>query len=265
MRAVVAIWRAGSVSAAARQLHLTQGAVSSRLKAAEAAVGCPLFVRQPRGMEATEVCDHLVRQVLSSLDVVERAWTEAVGSDDSDVTVHVGGPSDFLSELVLPALTQHRVMVRFGFPDDLLPDVYAGALDLVVSTVAPRRSPADVESLFDEELLWVGHATAWDDGPWFAYHEGLPLISRYAKRTQRPTPLPSVIVPDLRALRTMLLQGVGTTVLPSYLVPPELPVLERPKEPATNTLWLVTGRHRAGNASVVAVADQIRRAVSAVS
>ncbi|MEL7371326.1 MAG: LysR family transcriptional regulator [Myxococcota bacterium] len=265
LRAVVAVWRVGSVTGAAKQLHLTQGAVSARLKAAEAEVGRTLFVRRPRGVEPTEVCDRLVRAVLGPLDAVESAWTDALARDETDVTVHLGGPSDFLAELVLPALVGgHRVAASFGLPDELLSAVYDGRLDLAVSTVAPRRSPAVVEAIFEEKLLWVGHAKAWSDGPWLAYGEGLPLISRYAKHTRRPKPTPDVVVADLRALARMLETGAGTTVLPHYLVPKNIPVIEQLDPPVTNTLWLVTSRGRAGFASVRAVTEALRRHLDAL-
>ncbi len=259
LRAVVAVWRAGSVTGAAQRLHLTQGAVSSRLKAAESEVGRALFVRRARGVEPTEACDHLVREVLGPLDAIEAAWTNALGRDEEDVTVYIGGPSDFLAEVALPALVgRHRIVARFGHPDDVLPAVYDGTLDLAVSTVPPRRSPALVEPLYEETLAWVGHVTRWSQGPWLAYSEGLPLISRYAKRTRRKAPRPAIVAPDLRALRRMLATGKGTTVLPEYLVPEDLPVIEVPRRPVTNTLWLVTGRRRAGYASVQAAAEALR-------
>src|SRR5690606_40980576 len=53
-RSFVAIYRAGSVSAAAASRHLTQPALSQHLAALEAEVGEPLFHRRPRKMVPTE-------------------------------------------------------------------------------------------------------------------------------------------------------------------------------------------------------------------
>lgn len=259
MRAVVAVWRTGSVSAAARQLGMTQSAMSSRLQSAEAAMGRPLFTRHARGVRATEACERLMRQVAPHVDAIEVQWSRARSRDDAASTVYLGGPSDFVSEQVMPHLAaDHRLMVRFGVPDTLLPDVYAGHLDIVISTVSPRRPAAKVEPLFVETLLWVGHGECWREGRWLSWAEGLPLIRRYARATERPLPSPSVVVPDLRAMRSVLRAGVGMTVLPHYLVDPDMPVLERLETPVTNTLYTVIGRRRAGFASVRAVVDQLR-------
>lgn len=71
-RNFLAVYRAGSVSGAARQRNLTQPAVSQQLAALEASVGEALFVRTPRGMRPTERGNALYTQTVESLDRLER-------------------------------------------------------------------------------------------------------------------------------------------------------------------------------------------------
>lgn len=70
LKAFVAVARAGSVSHAARQLHLTQPAVSLQLKALQERVGLTLFARSGRGLTLTRDGAALLPQaerVLSAL------------------------------------------------------------------------------------------------------------------------------------------------------------------------------------------------------
>lgn len=53
LEAFEAVARHGSFTRAARELHVTQGAVSHRIKALEEQLGCALFVRRARGVELT--------------------------------------------------------------------------------------------------------------------------------------------------------------------------------------------------------------------
>lgn len=46
--------RTGSIVAASRELYLSQPAISTQIKALEAVLGAPLFVRCGRGLELTE-------------------------------------------------------------------------------------------------------------------------------------------------------------------------------------------------------------------
>ena len=54
LRAFVAAYRAGSMSAAARQLGCTQGAIAQHVRKLEVQTGSELFVRQRRGVAPTE-------------------------------------------------------------------------------------------------------------------------------------------------------------------------------------------------------------------
>ncbi len=259
LRAVVAVWRMGSVSAAALQLHMTQGAVSMRLKSVETLLGRSLFVRHARGVSPTEACEQLMRRVAPHLDAIELQWNQAQSRDSPSSTVYLGGPADFLSEIALPVLApNHLLSLRFAHPDALLADLQRSELDVVVSTVKPPRGSFRAEVLFVEELVWVGHARDWSSGRWLTYAEGLPLINRYARATGRKPPSPSIVAPDLRALRAVMHQGTGTSVLPSYLAGATLPVLEELSQPVTNTLWLVVGEKRAGFASVQSVVESFK-------
>ncbi len=53
LRAFAALARLGSVTGAAQELRLTQGAVSHSMKALEKEIGCRLFTRGRRGVTLT--------------------------------------------------------------------------------------------------------------------------------------------------------------------------------------------------------------------
>ena len=63
LRALAAVARTGSVTAAARQVNLTQPAVTQGIGKLELQLGCPLFERRPGGMTATEAGERLAARV----------------------------------------------------------------------------------------------------------------------------------------------------------------------------------------------------------
>ncbi len=102
LRTFLAVYRAGSLTAAAAQLHLSQPAVSKQLHALEQQRGRPLFVRGARGVVPTHEAHVLARDVGPHLDALEAV---AVASADAPAaTVHFGGPADLLALKVAPAL-----------------------------------------------------------------------------------------------------------------------------------------------------------------
>jgi DNA-binding transcriptional LysR family regulator len=72
MRAFEAVARNGSMTAAAAELSVTLGAVSQQVKALEASLGVPLFLRQHRRLELTEPGRRLSTSLRDSFADIER-------------------------------------------------------------------------------------------------------------------------------------------------------------------------------------------------
>lgn len=232
LRTFLAVHRAGSVTAAAQLLDLSQPAVTAQLKTLEKNVGKPLFHRHARGVTTTAAGEDLARRLAGPLDDLTAALGDFVGGK---VSLHVGGPAEFMTLKVLPALVDlpdTALRVTFGMPDDLLDQLAKGGLDLVIAGVRPRMRGILSAPLYEEELTLVA-ADRWyypdtsgvlGDAPWVAYAEDLPLIRRYWKTVYKALPpgRAVVVVPDLRAVLAATVAGAGATVLPRYLCENEL-------------------------------------------
>src|SRR5665213_2743952 len=139
LRTFLAIYRSGSVTQAARSLHLTQPAISQHLKALETQVGRPLFVRHSRGVRATPAAHDLAQSVAPHVDALD-AVLEGMraGPEVPAGPVHLGGPVDFLATRIIPALAPlvergARLLVHPGLASELLDMLAAGELDLLLA------------------------------------------------------------------------------------------------------------------------------------
>ncbi|SBT48736.1 LysR family transcriptional regulator [Micromonospora auratinigra] len=283
LRSFLAVHRSGSVTGAAELLGLAQPTVTAQLRALEEAVGRPLFDRLPRGVTPTAAGDELARRVADPLDRLA-----AVLADDTATpyprTVFLGGPAEFLAERLLPALAGLvgdglELRVTAGLPEQLLDDLVAGRLDVAVTSVRPRRRGVAVEPLYDEEFVLVA-APDWADRlpdpvtpqalrdvPLVAYAEEAPILRRYWRTVfdTRLTRTPSLVVPDLRAVRAAVAAGAGASVLPTYLCRDELAsgavrALLAPPVPPLNTLFLAVRPGLGGRREVQAVRRTLRAA-----
>ena len=77
LKAVVATAQTGSVSAAARQVNLTQPAITQGIIKLERSLGLPLFERRPGGMEPTEAAAILAPRAEAALRFVASARVTA--------------------------------------------------------------------------------------------------------------------------------------------------------------------------------------------
>jgi DNA-binding transcriptional LysR family regulator len=292
LRTFLAVYRAESISGAAKTLNLTQPAVTKQMQQLEAQLKRALFLRLPRSIVPTPAADELARRVADHLDALEITLEATkIGANDLAGTVYIGGPSEFLGAKLLPALSDlHaqnvQLRVLLGQPEELLEDLRGGALDLMVSTVRVASRGLEVTPLYLEELVLIGSA-AWakrlparaletrgvallDGIPLLAYAEELPLVRRYWRKVfgRALAGQASIVVPDLRAIAQAVSAGAGITVLPRYLVEgmlerSEVIQLLEPKQPPVNQLWLVARPGPRSQPRVEFVKAQIARASSA--
>jgi LysR family transcriptional regulator (chromosome initiation inhibitor) len=103
LRALAAVVDEGSFEAAAAALHVTQSAVSQRIKALEAAAG-QVLVRRARPAGVTDAGRTYLRLARQVTALVHEAQQELVPSAGGPVTIPVAVNADSLATWVLPAL-----------------------------------------------------------------------------------------------------------------------------------------------------------------
>ncbi|MCP2341117.1 LysR family transcriptional regulator [Actinomadura rupiterrae] len=268
LRTFLAVYRAGSLTAAARLVGLSQPTVTTQLRALEERTGRQLFERLPRGVTPTPAADDLAARLAGPMDALEAvAGGGAADEPAPEPPVLLAGPAEFLAGAVVPTLGPLldrgvRLRITAGLAEDLLAGLRAGRFDLVVSTIRPRGRALVSEPLADETFVLVGSPewaarldrellerdgpAALAGAPLISYADDLPILRRYWRHVfdTRLTAEPALVVPDLRAIKAAAVAGLGVTVLPRYLCLAELadgsllPLLD-PEDPPINTAFLV--------------------------
>lgn len=151
LRAFVAVAREGSVSRAARRLHLSQPAVSLQLKGLAERTGLALFTRTPQGMLLTRDGAALLPQAEKALAALadfghaaERLHSTLrgrlrIGTILDPEFTRLGA---FLRELV-EAAPQIETELRQGMSGEVLARVRRGELDVGFYLSLPEPEPAE--------------------------------------------------------------------------------------------------------------------------
>ena len=290
LRSFLAIYRAGSLTGAAKLVHLTQPALSQQLKALEVQLGKRLFTRRPRGLEPTPAAHGLAAAIAPHVDALGAIAEDARGSEEIAGTIALGGPAELLGKRVvgvLAPLVERGLVIRlsFGLPGPLIDELAAGELDLAIATQRVARRGIDYERFYTEELVlvagraWTARlpkklfeqhgAHALEGVPLVAYGDELPIIRRYyrAMFEVRPTVRAQVIAPDLRAVMHAVIAGAGVSVLPKYLCADfltrgELMEIGPGRPPPTNALYLASRTAGRRPPRVDLIAELIRRSAA---
>ena len=170
VRAFAAVAEEGSLSAAARRLHLSQSALSQTIQSLERQLGVQLLLRSRTGVATTEAGAILLREGRALLAQYDRIIAAVSARDgDSPTGLKVGIPLELPSELLPGALAElstafplTRVEVSHASSASQFAELEAGRLDLAFVRECPVDPRYDAV-LAVEEALGVVLAAARAD------------------------------------------------------------------------------------------------------
>ncbi len=119
VRIFEAVFRTKSMTAAARELHLTQSGVSQHMRSFEEVMGVKLFDRINQRVVPTATASLLYEKCKNSLKQLEDAFQE-MNADKNQLTgrVHLGMPTEFGLNVVIPLIakfSEKHPKVKFHF------------------------------------------------------------------------------------------------------------------------------------------------------
>lgn len=276
LRALEALDRLGSASAAAAELSLTQGAISRQIQALEVQMGQPLARRDGRRLVLTDPARAFAADIRGALNQIAQAslrlqarpaggtlslailpafgmrWLMPRLPDFArrhpDVTINMG------TELVPFAFssTAYDAALHFGAGDwpgtDRLLLRHESMIPVCAPGLTDGRRIAGARDALRFPLLHIRtRATAWAD--WLQ-----------GQGVDPPLPLPGTIYDQFSTITQAALHGLGVALLPDYLAEQDLAAgrLIAPFGPAAEAkgaYWLVWPRERAHDPSLSAFRD----------
>ena len=164
-RTLLTIVETGSFKEAATRLHLTQSAISARVKALEDAVGKRLLERSRNGVNLTPAGEQFYRHATTLVRVWRHALLDVALAERSVSHLAVGAQTSlwegFLLKWVSWLQDAHgdvAVTADFGGSAELMDRLSNGTLDLAVVYRGGHRPGLVVEHIFDEELALITSA-----------------------------------------------------------------------------------------------------------
>ncbi|KXU87829.1 LysR family transcriptional regulator [Paraburkholderia monticola] len=170
IRTFVAVADSGSMTVAANQLHMTQGAVSQQVKRLEDLLDCLLFVRKTRKLELSRQGEQFLVKARELLRLNDEIWADMM-SESLRGSLRVGVPYDLVTPLApaMKAFAEAHPHVEISLVCAASPElgeaVNNGRID--VSLVEYVASEAEGEVVHIEPLVWVkGRGSdAWQKRP----------------------------------------------------------------------------------------------------
>lgn len=164
LRAFVAIAEAGTFTAAAQRVHVTQAAISMQIRQLENDLGVKLFVRAPRRVVLTEAGEQLLqraRHILRDHDAAVDEVAELAGTQRGRLRIgsaSAGVTTDVLPKLFKEVRKQHadaHLSLVSGTSDALVNQLLNGELDLAFVSLPVEARGIHTERLSQDQLVAI--------------------------------------------------------------------------------------------------------------
>jgi LysR family glycine cleavage system transcriptional activator len=168
LRAFEAAARLQSYTAAARELGVTQGAISRQIQLLEAWLGCKLFVRDRQGVQTTAAARELCAQATAWFDQIENA-TQRIKAPRSSRQLRVKLPPTFAIQWLMPRLARFHALhpeieVQIT-TSHLRTDWHTEDVDVSIRSEAHDAVDGSAVQLFPETLIPVCAPSLLRSGP----------------------------------------------------------------------------------------------------
>ncbi len=151
-----------SYTQAARELHLTQPAVSMQIKQLEDHVGLPLFEQIGRKIFLTEAgreMQHYSREIARQLDEAAEVIEGLKGVQRGHLTISVASTANYFGTRLLAAFTQRYPGTSFSLDvtnrESLLRQLADNEVDLVIMGRPPRDQELVAEDFMENPLVVI--------------------------------------------------------------------------------------------------------------
>jgi LysR family transcriptional regulator, low CO2-responsive transcriptional regulator len=166
LKAFLAIAEAKTFTAGARQVNVTQAAISMQIRQLEDEVGLPLFTRTPRRVILTEAGEHLLeraRKILREHDAALAEISELAGAEHG--RLRIGSASAMFATMQLPMILQRlkekfpnaEITVSSGTSQALVDKILHGEIDIAFVSLPVDNSNVTTELLFSDEIVAIAH------------------------------------------------------------------------------------------------------------
>jgi DNA-binding transcriptional LysR family regulator len=241
LEAFEAAYRLGSLTRAAREMHLTQSAVSLLVKQLEEVWQTRLFDRTTRALNPTRAADEAIGAVERILGELKSVANHMRGLEDKSIGrvafAATAGVASALMPRILKSFRQQYPDVKIQMldvgADQLISKILSGEAEFSIGTVDDSNPDIALETLIRDRLSAIAprdgsfetqRQISWDQLGNLATVSvptgtSIRLLIDSALAAENKVFEPTLETSLLNTALAMSAHGLGVSVLPAYLVP----------------------------------------------
>nr|WP_288833228.1 LysR family transcriptional regulator [uncultured Flavobacterium sp.] len=291
-RTFKSVYKNGNFSLAAKELFISQPAVSQQISMLEAHVGYKLFNRKSKGVEPTEyakLLNNLIIEALDRLENVENGFRSKAFDANRLITV---GISKNLFSSMASLLISKFDYIDFSFQenDALFELVNTKKIDFAIVTKKYDTFDTLQKKLGDIRQIIVGSKNIdaaklqtdiknsdynaienWlNDQKWYSHDSGIPHIKLFwlhVFNKKRPSMVPNYIIPSESEMLEVLSKNSGVAVswdinARSFIQNEKLQLLWETNQMPETSVYLLSAKNTGFNLAAQEIEEELKRVLS---
>ncbi|WP_348812171.1 LysR family transcriptional regulator [Flavobacterium maritimum] len=288
-RTFKSVYKNGNFSLAAKELFISQPAVSQQIAMLEAHVGYKLFNRKSKGVEPTEyakLLNNLIIEALDRLENVENGFRAK--AFNANRLISVGVSRHLMSSLGSTLLSKFD-FIDFSFHENdvLFALVDSKKLDVAIVTQQYDTFDTIQKKLGEIKQIIVGSATIdasdlqsniksnnltaienWlNDQKWFSHDARIPHIKLFwlhVFNKKRPSMVPNYIIPSEYEMLEIMSKNTGIAVTwdcnaKGFIADKKLQLLWDSNQMPTTNVYLLSGKNNNLSAVFESIEAELKR------
>lgn len=249
LRLFEAVYRTGSMTKAAEELHMTQSGVSQNIKSLEDVLGVALFDRIKQRPIPTADAETLYLKCSPFLMEIEQTLNQISHKDRVlKGMVKIGLPIEFGNNVILPLLAQWgrqhpevSYQIRYDIAPRINDDLLKGELDFAIIDDFPFDSQIAVTPVSHEILTLCSSQKYFEDNnkdknkekfdkkffeslDFIDYSAEAPIVEQWFRHHYKFTnfkPRIKAYLMDVQGMSRMIREGMGLGILPLHVIKKE--------------------------------------------
>ncbi|GEL10225.1 DNA-binding transcriptional regulator, LysR family [Flavobacterium glycines] len=291
-RTFKSVYKNGNFSLAAKELFISQPAVSQQISMLEAHVGYKLFNRKSKGVEPTEyakLLNNLIIEALERLENVENGFRSKAFDANRLITV---GISKHLFNSMAAHLISKFDYIDFSFHENeaLFELVNAKKIDFAIVTKKYDTFDTIQKKLGDIRQIIVGSKNIdasqlqsdiknndydaienWlNDQKWYSHDSGIPHIKLFwlhVFNKKRPSMIPNYIIPSEFEMLEVLSNNSGVAVCwdinaSSFIRKEKLQLLWETQLMPDTAVYLLSAKNAGINSAAQEIEEELKKVLS---
>lgn len=216
----------GNFTRAAEKLHITQSALSQRIKNLEESLGVTLLLREKKGIRLTEFGEKLIQYCRAKQAAEEELISSVFSPKTKDLTgmIRIGAFSTVARSFVLPALSklliafpriQFKLIVKELY--DLEPLLKSGEIDFLITTQDLKRQGLIAEKLGTEINVLI-QKKGYKGPDIFLDHDEEDTTTIEYFRSKGPGKIQRRYLEDIYGIIDGVRLGLGKAIVPRHLI-----------------------------------------------